>query len=805
MKRLLLLALCLSIGACQQQPNNSASLLDYLPNNAVVVVKSESFGSMKSYATQHTAAAALAKVFPDFFAQMDAVAENTSGQLSFHPEGKDNLSYLWITHQKPQQLDSTAADTLNYAKTQLLQFKTSPPTYYATWDSLHLQSSSKLLMESSIRLRSTPNSIDSTLTQLYNSTKEPHTFFVQNKIAPFFNSLFDDISPVPWSEWSNWTAFVPSVNTNGVYLRAYGVLPANGASRLSPLANQTTALQDVAAHLPSSVKSIQAFAFDDEVFSKAAKRFQITHNQPETSTDSLLLDADYVAQIGLGNDVVFALKSSQEAEELRTALSRQSKAQYSVSGQTIFEFSEENQKTNVLAPLAKNETYPYAAFLNEHLYFGTSKAVMESLLNALEKDDVLANDIRFENYVKTLPRQSSLWAWAAPSEVESTLKKHVKKLAKTDFGAFRQVDYIGVVEGDVFYITLSLQQPSESGSKSQGIESAGTAPFSTPIAWGPYAVQNHNTKALEWVVQDEEHQLYLLTSTGKLLWKKQLDGAILGAIQQVDLYRNKRLQLAFTTTKSFQVLDRNGNAVKGFSKSGMSTSSTLGIFDYDNQRDYRIVLSTGKTLGMYDRRMKRVSGWRKSKLTGSLAYSPKHIRIGNRDYIAIVQKSGKAELLHRTGKTRIKIPTDIKFTQNIYPYQSGFVSIDAKNRLIQISTSGKITKKALPFETRYTLAANKNTLVTQTENKITINSQLVELDFGVYAPPQIQVVNNRTYILIWDNQSGKVYVFNRDAKLLDSFPVIGEGWAMLGQGAPGSALYLAAQNNNKELRFYRMP
>ena len=237
----------------------------------------------------------------------------------------------------------------------------------------------------------------------------------------------------------------------------------------------------------------------------------------------------------------------------------------------------------------------------------------------------------------------------------------------------------------------------------------------------------------------------------------------------------------------------------------MSTSSTLGIFDYDNQRDYRIVLSTGKTLSMYDRRMKKVSGWRKSKLTGSLAYSPKHIRIGNRDYIAIVQKSGKAELLHRTGKTRINIPTDIKFTQNIYPYQSGFVSIDAKNRLIQISTSGKITKKALPFETRYTLAANKNTLVTQTENKITINNQLVELDFGVYAPPQIQVVNNRTYILIWDNQSGKVYVFNRDAKLLDSFPVIGEGWAMLGQGTPGSAVYLAAQNNNKELRFYRMP
>ena len=96
-------------------------------------------------------------------------------------------------------------------------------------------------------------------------------------------------------------------------------------------------------------------------------------------------------------------------------------------------------------------------------------------------------------------------------------------------------------------------------------------------------------------------------------------------------------------------------------------------------------------------------------------------------------------------------------------------------------------------------------MVTLTENKVSINNQLVELDFGVYAPPQIQVVNNRTYILIWDNQSDKIYVFDRDAKLLDSFPVIGRKWAMLGQAVPGSAVYLAAQNNRQELRFYKMP
>ena len=417
----------------------------------------------------------------------------------------------------------------------------------------------------------------------------------------------------------------------------------------------------------------------------------------------------------------------------------------------------------------------------------------------------MAQNERFQTYVKTLPSRSSFWGWSAPAYFEAQVKKMMPSLSKVALGAFRQADYVGTVEGEVFYVALSLQKPNDEGKKTQAVELAGTATFDTAVIWGPYAVHNHKTQALEWVVQDEENQLYLLDTTGEAIWKKQLDVAILGPVYQVDLYRNKRLQLAFTTEKSFQVLDRNGNPVSGYIKKGMRTSSTLGVFDYDKQRNYRMVLSSGNVLSMYDRSMKKVSGWRKTKLKSALKYPAKHIRIGNRDYIALVQKSGKGELLHRTGKTRIKIPTDVKLTQEIYPYQSGFVSIDDKNRLVQISTTGKLTKTALPFETRYTVAANRNTLVTLTENKVSINDQLVELDFGVYAPPQIQVVNNRTYILIWDNQSDKVYVFNRDAKLLDSFPVIGRKWAMLGQAVPGSAVYLATQNNRKELRIYKMP
>ncbi len=66
------------------------------------------------------------------------------------------------------------------------------------------------------------------------------------------------------------------------------------------------------------------------------------------------------------------------------------------------------------------------------------------------------------------------------------------------------------------------------------------------------------------VIQDNQNVLYLFSNKGKLLWRKKLGGKILGDIKQVDLYKNKRLQMAFRTKDRFLILDRNGEIVKPF-------------------------------------------------------------------------------------------------------------------------------------------------------------------------------------------------------------------------------------------------
>ena len=118
-----------------------------------------------------------------------------------------------------------------------------------------------------------------------------------------------------------------------------------------------------------------------------------------------------------------------------------------------------------------------------------------------------------------------------------------------------------------------------------------------PLATNPKWIRNHRNKTMDIVVQDEKNVLYLFSNTGDLFWKKQLSGPIIGEIQQVDLYKNRRLQMAFRTQDRFIILDRNGKIVPPFNiKLPNDTPQHLSVFDYDGNRNYRFLFNMVKKL-----------------------------------------------------------------------------------------------------------------------------------------------------------------------------------------------------------------
>ena len=154
----------------------------------------------------------------------------------------------------------------------------------------------------------------------------------------------------------------------------------------------------------------------------------------------------------------------------------------------------------------------------------------------------------------------------------------------------------------------------------RGVNNVLSIDLPKPPIISPQWLKNHRSNVMDIAIQDQDHVLYLYSNTGKLFWKKQIAGKIIGPIQQVDLYKNNRLQMAFRTQDKLIVLDRNGKIVKPFNIKLPKNEYPLplSIFDYDNNRNYRFLVAQDKSLLMYDGRGKRVNGFKLKKVQAQI-------------------------------------------------------------------------------------------------------------------------------------------------------------------------------------------
>lgn len=327
-----------------------------------------------------------------------------------------------------------------------------------------------------------------------------------------------------------------------------------------------------------------------------------------------------------------------------------------------------------------------------------------------------------------------------------------------------------------------------------------------PLLTEPQFVKNHLNNEMDIAVQDINNKLYLISNKGEIFWEKQLDGPVLGKIHQVDLLKNNKFQLAFTTSNQVEVLDRNGNEVKPFPiKFRDKITQPLSLFDYDKNRNYRFLVTQGQELFMFDRKGNMVSGFDFSKTASEVKFPPKHIRIGNKDYILIAENSGKLNILSRQGKVRVRVRETFEFSENgWFQHEGNFISGSASGALISIDEKGGITRDNLSLVENYKINATPNLLVSLSENVLKIREKEVSLDFGLYTSPEIFLINNIYYIALTDLQAQKVYIFNSQAELLPGFPVYGTSAADINDSDNQPGPELTVKGGDNEVLVYRL-
>lgn len=363
-------------------------------------------------------------------------------------------------------------------------------------------------------------------------------------------------------------------------------------------------------------------------------------------------------------------KAMEQLQKLSIALGQQPEAETYADHQ-LFNLQLNDAYGLLLGAPFEGFNDVYATELDGYLVLAKTKSALRNLINFYGAENTLRKDDNFSSFTANLGAKSNLLLYSGISRSPdlyspfltfpgaAALNQHLSLVRDFEGAAFQLVE----ADNDLFYNNFYLRHnPVYTRESGAFWELA----LDTAITYGPQLVLNHNTESKEIVVQDVNHVLHLISNTGKILWQKKLSGPILGKIQQIDVYKNNKLQLLFNTPEQLYLIDRNGNSVDGFPVALKSPATApLGLFDYDQSRDYRILIaSADRQLRLYNAFGKQIDGWKSGKSNAVITDKPHHLRLGTKDYILAVDQGGGVYLLNRRGKHRHRVKTKLAGRSN---------------------------------------------------------------------------------------------------------------------------------------------
>jgi hypothetical protein len=353
--------------------------------------------------------------------------------------------------------------------------------------------------------------------------------------------------------------------------------------------------------------------------------------------------------------------------------------------------------------------------------------------------------------------------------------------------------------------------------------------FPAQLIYGPHQILNFNDKSPEFVVQDENNVLYLVTSDMEQVFAKALDGPIVSEIFQVDYLKNGKLQMLFATANQVHILDRLGNYIQGFPVNPTSERIVnLNLVDYNNDRDYRYFLATEEeSLWLLDRSGQALEGWNPKKITGEAVVKPAHYRIaGVGDRMIALSKKGDMYLFNRRGEAEIGSPlrlgeslhTSYALLERGNAKDTRLVTVTPGGEVVQVNFSGELTyRNQLEKEDKDTQFAlindqkfDRYIITSHSYSKLSVYDESYQLLFKkdiVSETLEIQYFSfggDKSIVAVLDKDQEFLYLYSLSGELLNAMPISSSQKIRLIY-AGGQNEYLIYTVSGNKLAEYRLP
>lgn len=353
--------------------------------------------------------------------------------------------------------------------------------------------------------------------------------------------------------------------------------------------------------------------------------------------------------------------------------------------------------------------------------------------------------------------------------------------------------------------------------------------FPAQLIYGPQQILNFNDKSPEFVVQDENNVLYLVTSDMDQVFSKVLDGPIVSEIFQVDYLKNGKLQMLFATPNQVHILDRLGNYIQGFPVSPTSERiSKLNLVDYNNDRDYRYFLATEEeSLWLLDRSGQALEGWKPKKIAGEVVVKPAHYRIaGVGDRMIALSKKGDMYLFNRRGEAEIGSP--LKLGESLHTAyallergnakDTRLVTVTPGGEVVQVNFNGELTYRNQlekdDKDTRFALVNDQKSdryiITSHSYSKLTVYDESYQLLFKkdiVSDKLDIQYFSfggDKSIVAVLDKDQEFLYLYSLSGELLNAMPISSSQQIRLIYAGSQNEYLIYTISGNK-LSEYRLP
>ena len=759
-----LLLILILIYGCQNQLNPKKSIEDYIPTKAQLVLRINSMDVFKSALKNNVllSKTKLQSILESNLGPVDSL--KISGPLLVCINSNNETpSYTFIAEQK--HVDTKSLLIPKYIQDSIWVFPSSP-----------LKSKESFLEHPFKKLSSI---LDENATfSIYTAKTKQHEFLL-------FENVLLDVNATP-----------ESIAINGMYTDSNSDW-VKMFDQITPKAQQ---LDKIA---PSDAQNFKSFVFSDfEQFSKNLKAIDSTLTFSEFSK-SLMGTIQEIGSLNTTNGTAIALHSL-DMRATRDALIGFQEELNTFRSIPIFKFNNDTvfqQSFGVLLPKMNTSTY---TVLDDFLVFSDQQDVLEEIISKYSNKNNLNTSEAFLNTTQKLSDELSFQNTLSSDD----LARSLNSLLGTSLSASDLDDYqnsvIQVIKDDaVVHINAQIEnfRPTQ---QQNNVSEVFSLTLDAPILGNVQFLENHRTQEKDIAVQDIENNLYLISNQGVIRCKKKLSGAILGRINQVDLFNNGRLQIVFSTPNKVYVLDRLGRDVGTFPLNFKDKiTQAISVFDYDKNKNYRFLVTQNKSLLMYDSNGKQVKGF-KHKSNATVNTSPQHIRYNGKDYI-VFAAGKKLKILNRRGQDRIRVKESINFSdQDIFFYNNKFTTLDTQGDLVQVDMKGRVSRQTLGFDAQTQITTSSRTLVAQWTNKLQIKDKKNTLDFGSYLSPQLFYLNDKIYIALTDQQAQKITLFDSNGSVFPGFPVYGISKIDLSNADKDSALEFICQSSASELIMYQI-